>query len=293
MASADYWVEISWEGTRLGAGFLLNKHHALTASHCLRSIGSDDERLELSFASGEVASAQVCERSSRADLALVHILKPCEGTLTVPRMDRAYRGDMWSTPYRPSTGDPYLGGSVLRGAISYRCEGGHEIEALQLDCSQRIGDYSGYSGGPVERHSSDRAPRLLGVLLEQYPDRQASERASDVLFAATMAEVYRHFDCLGAGYLMDALSSEGTRPEEYFPVRTSHRLDTAGDIQELQESHGSKFGSPLEARIAAANSLRDFIHEWANSGTLDPMYVSALMLRVALRVVESNWTDDA
>jgi len=291
VASVGYWVEISRQGTRLGAGFLLNKHHAITASHCLRNIASDDEHLELAFANGDVAQGRVCERSLEADLALIAILEH-KGAFTVPKADRASSGDKWSAPYRPSTGDPLLGGDVLSGAMTYQCEAGYEIEALQLGCSQRLGDYSGYSGGPVERHITDAEPRLLGVLLEQYPDRQAAERASDVLFAASMAEALRRFNCLGAGHLMDMLLADGGTPQEHSLATASHRLDAARPTREQQDSHSPRSDSPLEPHIAAANSIRDFLLGCASSGALDPTYVSPLMLRVALRIVESNWIDD-
>ena len=290
MANTDYWIEISRRGTRLGAGFVLNKHHALTAFHCLRGIDPGDEHLELSFATGEVTPGRVCERSPGADLALIDVLKPRESTLIPPNVDRAGRGDMWSAPYRPSTGDPYLGGDVLSGAMRYRCEAGHEIEDIQLGCSQRLGDYSGYSGGPVERQVTGREPALVGVLLEQYPDRQAADRASDVLFAATIAEALRRFDCLGVGHLMKVLSTETTTPQAYLPATASHGLDPAISAQ---EQHGSRPGSSLDSRIADANSVLQFIRELATSEILNPTDVSALALRVAWRVVESNWTDDA
>ena len=46
------------------------------------------------------------------------------------------------------------------------------IEAIQLDCSQPIGDYAGYSGSPIERSEPPDRRMLLGILLEQYPEQQ-------------------------------------------------------------------------------------------------------------------------
>jgi hypothetical protein len=293
VASTDYWVEISRQGMRLGAGFLLTRHHVLTAFHCLRSIDSDDSQFELSFATGEVAPGRLCEHSPGADLALIDIIKPRESALILPNADRAGQGDMWSAPYRPSTGDPYLSGNVLNGAMTYRCEAGHEIEALQLGCSQRLGDYSGYSGGPVERNVTGQDPAVLGVLLEQYPDRQAAERASDVLFAATIAEALRRFDCLGVPHLMKVLSADNGAPEKRFPARTSHQPDETRSAEAPRRPPRLGSSPSLESRIAAASAVLNALHDWGNSGVLDPMYVSELKLRVARRVVEGNWSDDA
>ena len=282
MASTDYWIEIFRQGTRLGAGFLLNQHHALTAFHCVRS-AEPGEQLVLSFATGEKIPGRICEHARGADLALIDLLKPRESTLITPSAAKAGRGDKWSAPYRPSTSDPCLGGEVLEGKITYRCEAGLEIEALQLSCSERIGDYSGYSGGPVEHHVTGQEPSLLGILVEQFPDRQAPGRASDVLFAATMAEALRRFNCMGVGHLVNVLDADEQTPWKCAP---------AGEPQ-LPDARAPRSRVPVESRIAAADSIMETIKEWARSGVLDPAQVSALALRVALRLVDSNWADDA
>lgn len=282
VAGTDYWIEIFRQGTRLGAGFLLNQHHALTAFHCVRSAEPGDY-LELSFATGEKLPGRVCEHARGADLALLDVLKPRESTLITPGADKADRGDKWSAPYRPSTADPFLSGDVLEGKVTYRCEAGLEIETLQLGCSERLGDYSGYSGGPVERHATGREPSLLGILVEQFPDRQAPDRASGVLFAATIAEALRRFNCLGVGHLLNVLDADEQTPWKCPPVGAPGPPETAA------------LGSciPMESRIAAANSIVEAIREWARSGVLDASQVSALTMRVALRLVDGDWNDDA
>ena len=278
MTTSDYWVEISLRGVRMGAGFLLNQHHALTASHCVRS-SEPGERVELLLATGEEIPGRVCEHARGADLALIDLLKPRDGTLITPSADKADRGDKWSAPYRPSTGDPLLGGDVLDGRIKYRCEAGLEIEALQLGCSARLGDYSGYSGGPVERNNVGREPSLLGILVEQFPDRQAPSRASDVLFAATIAEALRRFNCLGVGHLVKVLDADNQAPWSCSPADKPQTPTPA-----VSHIH-------VESRIAAANAVMEMIREWARSGVLDPAEVSGLALRVASRIVDSDWAD--
>jgi len=290
---ADYWVSISWQGKRLGAGFLLTRHHVLTASHCLRGLRADDEDLELSFANGKVILGRVGERSARADLALIDILEPRENTIILPMADRASRGDAWSAPYRPDTSDPYLSGNVLSGAMAYRCEAGDEIEALQLSCSQHLGDYSGYSGGPVERYDTAGESALLGVLLEQYPDRQAAERASDVLFAATIAEALRCFDHLGVGHLMKVMPTDDVAPQTFVSARKSHQNDPPKFPEGPHESSGSRSAGSLDGRTAGVKATLDSLDQMAKSGVLPPMYVFLLKVRAAWRLGDRDWTDEA
>ena len=277
--STGYWIEIFRQGTRLGGGFLLNQHHALTALHCVRN-AEPGENVELSLATGEKIPGRVCEHARGADLALIDLLKPRETAFITPSADRAERGDKWSAPYRPSTSDPLLGGDVLAGQIKYRCEAGLEIEALQLGCSEQLGDYSGYSGGPVERQVPGQKPSLLGILVEQFPDRQAPGRASEVLFAATIGEALRRFNCLGVGHLMNVLDTHEKTPWRCPPA------------DEPQPPAAPASGSMVESRIAAANSIMETIREWARNGVLDPAEVSVLGLRVASRLVDSSWADD-
>jgi len=280
VADGDYWIEIFREGTRLGAGFLVNQHHALTAFHCIRNT-EPGEHVDLSLATGQKVPGRVCEHARGADLALIDLLTPFGSTSITPGADKACRGDRWAAPYRPSTGDPYLGGDVLEGKITYRCEAGLTIEALQLGCSERLGDYSGYSGGPVERHATGRKPSLLGILVEQFPDRQDPTRASDVLFAATMAEALRRFNCMGVGHLVNVLDADDLTAWKCPPS------------DEPQPPSATQSRVPVESRIAAADAIMATIKEWARSGVLDPAQVSELALRVALRLVDSDWAGDA
>jgi hypothetical protein len=269
VAGTDYWVNISQHGTQLGVGFLLTPRYALTAFHCLRDVTPDDERVELEFADGDVIHGRIHERSPGADLALIDILKPRGSTIMPPTADRATRGDKWSAPHRPSKADPCLSGHVLSDPVTYRCEAGNDIEALQLGCSEHLGDYSGYSGGPVERCSPGKHSALLGVLLEQYLDRQAVERASNVLFAATIAEVWRCFDSFNVTHLMGVLSAGGSASEAS--------------------------GRVLESFLADADSLLCWIRELGRCGVLDPMAVPVLNMRVVQKVIDSDWigrTDD-
>jgi hypothetical protein len=288
VGSADYWVEISQQGRKLGAGFVVTRHYVLTAFHCLRSIDPDDELVELSFASGEVAPGRLYESAPEADLALIDLLKPRDRKFEPLSADRARQGDAWFAPYRPRRDEPHLAGDVVSGAMAYRCETGHEIEALQLNCSQGIGNYSGYSGGPVERRGSRPRPSLIGVLLEQYPDRRA-DRASGVLFAATIAEAARRFNYLGVAHLIEIMTApDGPEPEQP-PVQKPGRHDAYGPAQ---ASAGQASRQSVEPLIAKANSLLAALEEWGASSTLSPLDVSMLKRRVVRRLVDGDWARD-
>lgn len=284
-SDANYWVEIFQSKRKLGAGFVLTRHYVLTALHCLRGLDPSNLELELSFASGEVVPGRVYQRAPEADLALVDILKPRDSAFRLPNADRAAQGDTWFAPYRPRGDDPHLAGDVVSGATVYRCEGGDEIEALQLNCSQDIGGYSGYSGSPVERHGANQDPSLIGMLLEEYPDRR-SDRASGVLFAATIAEAMRRFDCLGINHLMGILTADDNQP---LPTRQPGAAGRATSVQTQQSQASRQSQEPV---IAKASSLLAALDEWAAGNVLNPMDVYALKLRVAERVVEGDWATD-
>ena len=288
MADAECWVELSCRGSRLGAGLLLTNHFAVTAFHCIRGIEGADERLDVSFSTGEVVPGRVYESSPEADLALVDILRPRESPIVLPSADRADKGDLWSAPYRPSTSDPYLSGEVLSQAIKYRLETGHDVEALQLECSQHLGDYAGYSGGPVQRSVTGKDLVVLGVMLEQYPDRQAGDRASNVLFAATIAEVLRRFGAFNVGHLLKVLTGAEAPPAERpGAADTGTAVPTATGISADPAVSGR--GQSLDSRIAAAESLIAVIRDWGMSGVLDPMSVSGITAQVARRLVDTDW----
>ena len=274
----DYWVRISQRGTALGGGFILTPHLALTAAHCLKHMYAEDEDVELTLGTGEEIPGRVCELAAVADLALIVVLKPFDRSWELPCVDLAVHGDTWIAPYRPGISDPQLQGQVVSGAVSFRCAAGAEIEALQLTCSQHVGSFYGYSGGPIQRHHGDAKPTLFGVLLEQYLDRQDGNRVSDVLFAATMREVLRRFRYLGMGHLLNVLSEDETVPDEHSAVRAPRPTATPGP--------SLKPDLPLpdqgvESRIADADSRIRAIQAWTASGVLSPEKAEPLILSIA------------
>ncbi len=261
-------MNISRGGTRLGAGFLLTGCYVLTAHHCLGTDILRIEDVEVEFESGEVLPGRVHRCSPAADLALIDVPKSGIGPF-IPRADRARVGEAWRNPYRPSQRHAFLSGIIDAVPIPYECEGGDSIEAMQLGCVQDLGDYAGYSGSPIESGGSDEESKLFGVLIEQYPDHYPDNGeprpASIVLFAATLSEVFRRFDCFDLGHLMDLLpsSSGGNAPA---PSRGSQQL----------------------ARIAVADAKIEALDGWQKRGLLDEQSITALKLRVIERYLLSD-----
>jgi hypothetical protein len=273
MEETVYWVEITQVYTHLGAGFLLTPYHALTALHCLRHADLDGPPLELRLADDVVIEGRVVESAPGADLALIELLRPCHGSFTSPGADWGHRGDPWFVPYRPRTSDPYLSGDVVSGSAAYWCEAGDEIKALQLGCAQHLGDYSGYSGSPVERRITDGEPALLGVLLEQSPDRHAAGRASDVLWAITIAEALQRFSYCGFRHLLKML--------------TADPLVAKADYTSPKPADSD----PTGTTITQARALVDLFREWAGSGVLNPGELPSLGLRIANQLVDGFGAD--
>jgi hypothetical protein len=248
--------------------------------------GSDE--VEISFATGSIVPGRVHRRSAEADLALIDIPKS-DNLLTAPDVDVAGVGEVWHNPYRPSLNHAFLSGNVAAAPVPYQCEGGGAVEAIQLGCLQPLGDYAGYSGSPIERRGSGEDRALLGVLLEQYPeqypDDQLPKRASTVLFAATIAEVFRRFDCFEVGHLLKLLipsssgvpkqSSPSTLPAQEWPTGPGNApYDRAGSVNRNTESG-----------IGVAGAILNALHEWQTGGLLEGLDVPTLTLGVVENLI--------
>ncbi len=279
MTGDDYWVVISQAGRRLGAGFLLTRCHALTALHCLRSAAPGVDGVEITFVGGETVPGRVYRRSPEADLAVIDIeIPPSVDCPPLLQPDRPAARDLWKNPYRPSLSHALLSGDITHAPAEYAIVGGGTVEAMQLRCAQPVGDYAGYSGSPIQRSEPPERRMLLGILLEQYPD-EAAPRATTVLFAATIDEVFRRFDCFGADHLlMGMLPPSATALE---PVRPTSRA--------VQASPATR---SADDRIADAFSLIAALDELRKSETLDGIDVKPFKIEVLNKLV-SNVMDDS
>lgn len=289
MDGSEYWVEISQHGMRLGAGFLLAKRFVLIALHCLYSCASGNNKVELSFATGHTIHGLVCERSYEADLALITITGAGTCPASAPFPDRSVAGDAWRAPYRPSRADPYLSGGVQHGSVRYQCEGGGSIEALQLGCAEHLGDYSGYSGGPVERDQQNGERVVLGILIEQYPDRQMPKRASNVLFAATIAEALRQFDYFDVWHLYNVLC-----PDESGHELPSGRARIPAPLPDTPPARHAVPGSvPTDWWKVVGDRMYAALRGWAESGLLDQTQIAMLNYQIAKTAIDKAFGDGA
>ncbi|WP_030870549.1 S1 family peptidase [Streptomyces sp. NRRL S-37] len=265
MTSTSYWVEIFESEQRLGGGFLLTRRYVVTALHCLRSLASLDERVDIVLADGSRLEGQVCRRDKDADLALIMISTVHEVRLPIPQAGVAHSGDEWHSPYRPGASEVHLRGQVDSGTAEYLCEGGAVIQALQLTAHQLLGDYSGYSGGPVVRGvPEEREPVIVGILLEQAPDRAEANRAANVLFAATIGEALRRFDQFDVGHLMDVL---------YPAASPSQRAVNTDELT-------------VDSAADTAETWFDRIDEWSQRRVFDATQIAELKFMAAKAAME-------
>lgn len=263
-------MSISRNGARLGAGFMLTGCYVLTAHHCLDGAVSGTEDVEIEFEGGEVLTGRVLRRSPEADLALIDVPKADSGPV-IPRVDHASPGQAWWNPYRPSLSHALLSGTIEAASAPYEFQAGGTVEAIQLRCVQDLGDYAGYSGSPIEGGLADGDSKLFGVLIEQYPqhypDGPSPRPASSVLFAVTMSEVFRRFDCFDLGHLISLLPSSAD-----------------GDTLERRKGSGKPpVQSDVQSNIAMADAKLEALEEWQKRGLLDEQSVTALKLRVIER----------
>ncbi|QLE71168.1 trypsin-like peptidase domain-containing protein [Streptomyces rectiverticillatus] len=292
MPGSGYAVDLYQADRPLGAGFLLTRCFVLTADHCLRYLAVGEEHVSVRLGDGTEVGGRVCRRIEEADLALIEVLEPELVPLTLPVGDLPRRGDRWRGLHRPSLSDPHLGGHVDADAVDYTCVGGGRIQAMQLVAEQALGDYSGYSGGPVERvTTADRGAALLGVLIEQYPDRQAPDRAANVLFAVPLREVMSRFPHFRTDHLLQALEPPASvaepvgRHEEQSAARGSAAPPPV--TAPVNDSPGAE-SAPVSVDMAVAKgeALLSALKEWSERGLIDPGQVAGLQVHIAKNVVD-------
>lgn len=269
MTDLEYCVVLSSGTRRLGAGVLLTRRFVLTAGHCLRSVRLGDV-VGVSISTGQQVNASYCEHLERADLALLEVVSPDLIPFRLPDPDRARLGDLWQSMYTPEEDDPRLGGDVADPARAYRCVGGERITALQLNCGQILGDYAGYSGSPVERRTPSRSPALLGILLEQYPDRRDSRRYANVLFAATILEAMDRFEVLGIEGILDELRPDGN----------GGSLDGSVVTRPISERPG------VQASVEAMDAAFTELEQWRSEGRMSPLEVYQRQLKISQDVID-------
>jgi hypothetical protein len=276
MSEAGYWVNIRRGGTPLGAGFMLVDCYVLTAYHCLGRavLGAEDADVEIELDDGEVLPGRVHRVCPSADLALIDVPQ-AQGRRDIPHASRARTGEEWRNPYRPDQREAFLSGIIDVIPVKYRCEGGDAVEAMQLNCTQDLGDYSGYSGSPIEGSGPGGISNLFGILIEQYPERfspgKGPRPASKVLFAVTLSEVFDRFDCFHVSHLIDLLSS-------------SSRGDTAGLRKDEGQSPAADWPrNDVQSNIAIVDATVVALDGLQKRGLVEEQHITALKLQVIRR----------
>lgn len=200
------WMRIFRHGINRGGGIPLTAQLVVTAAHCVAGVNVGHEANAVCVSIGHDTSpipAQLVECVEAKDLALIRLTQPISPSTRLPWASRCRRGDDWFAPSRPTRADPELDGSVT-GTVRYECAAGGVINAVQLTTQAHLGNYEGYSGGPVFL-SPEESNKVIGLLIEQYPDRIDLDRATNTLFAAAIEGVIEQFDTLGTGYLLRSL----------------------------------------------------------------------------------------
>jgi hypothetical protein len=201
-----YWVHIEEGRRHLGAGVLITRGFVLTALHCLRTLSATDARVDLILPDERRVTGRVCDSIKEADLALIAVENAhAHGLPPAPPADWPRPQVRWKGSYRPPREHTRLSGTVTHAPIRYRNAAGGEFVGLELVVDQLLGDFSGYSGSPVNaephetgepRASGERPWRVVGILMEQELGR-ADSSGCNVLYAASLRhamDLFPHFD---------------------------------------------------------------------------------------------------
>lgn len=193
------------QGKDVGSGFILAattstySHVAVTANHVVRS--HQDSSLQFLLAHDKKIRVERVERDDTLDIAVLYL---AEGVGDGLQVADALEGDAWAVDAHPRDNDPRLTGCVTAVDWSIRNAKNHEVQVLQLQVTQVLGGYRGYSGSPVRSASG----AVLGVLVEEVASRAngplgQDKPATNVLYAIPIQEVLKRFG-LASPYVQDA-----------------------------------------------------------------------------------------
>ncbi|TPQ16756.1 trypsin-like peptidase domain-containing protein [Streptomyces sporangiiformans] len=201
----------------LGGGLRFTHDLVITAAHCLGRNPRRGDTLRLYTAKAvvdgsdeEMFDGTVVELP-RGDIALIEMHLPRgPGGHIPPTTARATRDDPWRATYRPTLELGALTGTVSVPSLPKKARDGEVIEVIQLLCPGNLGSHRGYSGSPVELEPSSALPRgaILGILLQQQPNRAKPQESSDTLYAVPVQEAVTRFESLSDRHLLECLIAE-------------------------------------------------------------------------------------
>jgi hypothetical protein len=264
------WVRIKEAGTYLGAGFLVTRVYVITAQHCLLDMTSEEARLDLELPDGQVLSGRLCDADESADLALILVEKARSLRLPpAPHTDWPRPGVRWRGTYSPPGENLQLDGVVSHAPISYRRGGDGEegtFTGLQLTVEQDVGNFSGYSGSPVDTDPVEVAEErpVVGILLEQIDNRVHPDLGSNVLIAASVRHAMALFPHFGVDWLRTGGQGSNAGPsrpgDERSAEPTSRKAarDTEVVLRSLREWEQTGLISEAEAQEHRGQTLREF-----------------------------------
>ncbi|MEU4623654.1 hypothetical protein AB0G04_27255 [Actinoplanes sp. NPDC023801] len=173
-------------GKDLGSAFALTDRIVATAAHVVRKREPGDLTFITAGSSVQVEDIQI---EPKLDAA---VLRVAESLAIMPSLAHAAMDEGWSVTARPKNADSRLTGAVTAVDHLIQNAGGHEMNVLQLDVTQKFGDFSGYSGSAVVVRDS-----IVGLLVEQVKERTAGPgakpRAANVLYAVPVDRLVARF----------------------------------------------------------------------------------------------------
>jgi hypothetical protein len=220
--------------------------------HCLRAARVQYGRLDLELADGRALTGRLCDSVKDKDLALIHIVDahqydlPLATPVDWPRPNARWRGT-----YCPPDEQTQLSGHVSHAPVSYHSVEGGEFIGMQLTVEQLLGDYSGYSGSPV-----DTEPAVIGILMEQAASRENPSQGTEVLVGASVRhamELFPHFST-------DSLRGKGQDACEPAPEPAARNVagDVATVLRSLRQWEDEGLIPPDEAQEQRRHLLRGF-----------------------------------
>lgn len=235
-------VTIKSSDRTLGAGALICHRIVVTAAHCVR--GYEESTLSVVVVddeSNEHAFTALATVDKTHDLAFIRLASPTDELhrYVAATCFGVEAGDHWTAV--PIFDLPTLRGTVSHPSKNRLSQEGHNINVLELLFQGDLGDYHGYSGGPVsvlDKRTEHDA--IAGIILEQFLDRVEESRAAPILFAATMLSVQDAYASLESD-ILDALHLSPTNVVRPKLPSAAELRETGNSLREFRRMHEDGF----------------------------------------------------